>query len=94
MMYAKMVATIGFLGTFVQAIVLRQVVVQVRTHAYSTRNKLVRDKLSRNKAGRRHEHMTKRLGIVSIGLGKTIQPGGISKTEVYTDCQVLVELCR
>ncbi|KUI70621.1 Isotrichodermin C-15 hydroxylase [Cytospora mali] len=80
MMYVQMVTTMGFLGTFIQAIVPRKVMAQAHAHAQSTRDKV----------DRRLARKADRPDIVSSILAKIDQPGGITREELYADSQILL----
>jgi cytochrome P450 len=81
MMYAQMVTTMGFLGTFIQAMVPRRVMAQAHAHAQTTRDKVDR-RLARKESGRPD--------IVSGILARIDQPGGITRNELYADSQILM----
>ncbi|ROV92820.1 hypothetical protein VPNG_09090 [Cytospora leucostoma] len=91
MMYAQMVTTMGFLGTFIQAIVPRTVMAQAHAHARSTRDKVDR-RLARNTKTSTTTTTTtsSRPDVISGLLGRVDRPGGITREELYADSQILM----
>jgi cytochrome P450 len=80
MMYAQMMVTMGYLGSFIRALVPRRIMAQASAHAQSTRDKVDR-RLARKDV--RPDLMS---GIWhNIGV-----PGGISREELYADAQIMI----
>ncbi|POS76855.1 isotrichodermin C-15 hydroxylase [Diaporthe helianthi] len=80
MMYAQMTTTMGYLGTFIQALVPRRIMAQAFAHAQSTRDKVDR------RLGRKDV----RPDLISGIWHKIGAPGGISLEELYADAQVMI----
>lgn len=81
MMYAQMVTTMGYLGSFIQALVPRRIMAQAHAHAQSTRDKVDR-RLARKDV---------RPDLIS-GIWHKIgaATGGISHAELYADAQIMI----
>lgn len=80
MMYAQMTTTMGYLGTFIQALVPRRIMAQAFAHAQSTRDKVDR-RLTRKDV---------RPDLISGIWHKIGAPGGISHEELYADAQIMI----
>lgn len=80
MMYAQMITTMGYLGTFIQALVPRRVMAHAFAHAQSTRDKV----------DRRLERKEFRPDLMSGIWHKIGAPGGISREELYADAQIMI----
>lgn len=80
MMYAQMITTMGYLGSFIQAIVPRRILAQAFAHAQSTRDKVDR-RLARKDV---------RPDLISGIWHKIGAPGGISHEELYADAQIMI----
>ncbi|KAH8746526.1 cytochrome P450, partial [Diaporthe sp. PMI_573] len=80
MMYAQMITTMGYLGTFIQALVPRRIMAQAFAHAQSTRDKVDR-RLAREDV---------RPDLISGIWHKIGSPGGISREELYADAQIII----
>lgn len=91
MMYAQMMTTMGFLGTFVQAMVPRTVMAQAHAHARSTRDKVDRRLARTTKTTTTTTSSSGgRPDVVSGLLGRVGRPGGITREELYADSQILM----
>ena len=80
MMYAQMITTMSYLGSFIQALVPRRVLAQAFAHARSTRDKVDR-RLARKDV---------RPDLISGIWHKIGAPGGISREELYADAQIMI----
>ena len=80
MMYAQMITTMGYLGSFIQALVPRRIMAQAFAHAQSTRDKVDR-RLARKDV---------RPDLMSGIWHKIGAPGGISREELYADAQIMI----
>lgn len=80
MMYAQMITTMGYLGSFIQALVPRRIMAQAVAHAQSTRDKVDR-RLARKDV---------RPDLISGIWHKIGAPGGISHEELYADSQIMI----
>lgn len=80
MMYAQMTTTMGYLGTFIQALVPSRIMAQAFAHAQSTRDKVDR-RLARKEV---------RPDLISGIWNKIGAPGGISHEELYADAQIMI----
>lgn len=80
MMYAQMITTMGYLGSFIQALVPEGIMAQAHAHAQSTRDKLDR-RLARKDV---------RPDLISGIWHKIGAPGGISREELYADSQIMI----
>lgn len=80
MMYAQMITTMGYLGSFIQAIVPQRIMAHAFAHAQSTRDKVDR-RLARKDV---------RPDLISGIWHKIGAPGGISLEELYADSQIMI----
>lgn len=80
MMYAQMIATMGYLGAFVEILVPQRIWAEALSHAQATRNKV----------DRRLARKVERPDFVSGFLKYIDQAGGITAKELYADSNVFV----
>ncbi|KAJ0122747.1 isotrichodermin c-15 hydroxylase [Diaporthe amygdali] len=80
MMYAQMITTMGYLGSFIQALVPERVMAQAIAHAQSTRDKVDR-RLARKDV---------RPDLISGMMHRIGAEGGISREELYADAQIMI----
>lgn len=81
MMYAQMVTTMGYLGSFIRALVPRRILAQAHAHAQSTRDKVDRRLARKGDA---------RPDLISGIWHRIGAPGGISRDELYADSQIMI----
>lgn len=81
MMYAQMITTMGYLGSFIQALVPRRIMAQAFAHAQSTRDKVDRRLARKDDA---------RPDLISGIWHKIGAPAGISREELYADSQIMI----
>lgn len=85
MMYAQMITTMGYLGSFIQALVPKRVMAQALAHAQSTRDKVDR------RLARKDVRPDLISGITHrIGAPGTNGNSGISLAELYADAQIMI----
>ncbi|KAI3399766.1 hypothetical protein diail_5562 [Diaporthe ilicicola] len=86
MMYAQMITTMGYLGSFVQALVPERVMAQALSHAQSTRDKVDRRLARGDVRPDLISGLTHRIDADGPG-GKN---NGISRAELYADAQIMI----
>lgn len=85
MMYAQMITTMGYLGSFIQALVPRRIMAQALAHAQSTRDKVDRRLARKDDAGR-----PDLISGIWHKIGAGPAGGGISREELYADSQIMI----
>ncbi|KAL1864296.1 hypothetical protein Daus18300_007719 [Diaporthe australafricana] len=92
MMYAQMIMTMGYLGSFIQALVPKRVMAQALAHAQSTRDKVDRRLARKDVRPDLISGIMHRVGALGGGGGGNCNNNnnGISRAELYADAQIMI----